>query len=119
MKKTLFILSLALFGCAEKQVERAQPDNLLSEAELIPVIIDLQILESHYHRNYSRPDVYKKALDSASALVFEKYNMSKSNFEESYDYYAYDASHMYFIYEAALDTINLRISERKVNQTEP
>ena len=107
-------MSLFLIGCSEELPERAAPDDLLSEAELIPVIIDLQILESHYHRTYARPDVYKTALDSASAIVFEKYKISKDNFESSYDYYAYDASHMYFIYEAALDTINLRISEREV-----
>jgi hypothetical protein len=109
-------LTLALIGCSEAPLEREKPDDLISEAELIPVIIDLQLLESHYHRNYSRPDVYKTALDSASALVFDQYNISKFNFESSYDYYAYDASHMYFIYEAVLDTINLRISERQVDQ---
>lgn len=98
-------------ACTEEAVERPVPENLIAEQHLIPLIIDLQILESHYHRKYSRPDVYKNALDSACFYVYEKHGVSRSQFESSYDYYAEDPEHMFKIYEATLDTINFRITE--------
>ena len=87
------------------------PENLIDKDKLIPLIIDLQILESHYHRTYSRPDVYSEALDSASSFVFADHGVTKKNFEESYSFYAFDIENMYYIYETTLDSINAQISE--------
>ncbi|OIQ37769.1 MAG: hypothetical protein BM555_00085 [Crocinitomix sp. MedPE-SWsnd] len=89
------------------------PDNLISEAAMIPLIIDLQMLESHYQRMYSRPDVFKDALDSASNIVFEDQSVSRKQFEESYDYYASQPEVLFTIYEATLDTLNQRVSDRQ------
>lgn len=104
------ISAVVLFSCSEKVEKRAKPEQLMNETDLIQLIIDLQILESHYHRKYSRPDVYKNALDSACHYVFEKHETTRDIFESSYDYYAEDPDYMYKIYEATLDTINYRVS---------
>lgn len=87
------------------------PSDLISEQDIIPIIIDLQILESHYHRTFSRPDTYKESLDSASTFVFKNHGVTKTKFEESYAYYAFDINKIYSIYEAALDSINIQITE--------
>lgn len=106
-------MSLSLFSCGQEVKDNGpeKPNNLISQEAIIPIIIDLQLLESHYHRTYSRPDVYHGALDSASAIVFADHGVDKVQFEESYAYYAFDIETMYLIYEATLDSINTQISE--------
>ena len=104
---------MSIFSCNEEEkIEGpSAPSELISQQDIIPIIIDLQILESHYHRTFSRPDTYKDALDSASSFVFENHGVSKQNFEESYQYYAFDINKIYSIYEATLDSINIQITE--------
>ena len=83
---------------------------------LIPIIVDLQVLESHYHRKYQQPNFYKEALDSASEVIFSNYSTNREIFELSFDYYSIEMDRMYYIYEAALDTINLRVSNDQQNK---
>ena len=102
-----------LNGCAsneEKVEERKAPPRLIPEENMIPIIIDLQLIESHYHRKFLRPDAYKEALDSASYFVFEEHGVTRGQFDSSFTYYSYDVDKMYKIYETALDTLNIRIS---------
>ena len=104
-------MALIILSCERGGQIADRPDDLISSTEIIPLIIDLQVLESHYQRTYQRPNLYKTALESASLIVFEKHHTSKEQFERSYKYYAMDVTTMYMIYEAALDSINLRVTE--------
>ncbi len=107
MKKSLLIIAIGLLSCEQ---EDQTPVDLIPKDDMIPLIVDLQLLEEHYHRLYSRPDVYYIALDSASGLIFEEYDVTKDQFEESLMHYSTNTDTIYSIYEAALDTVNFRIN---------
>jgi glutathionyl-hydroquinone reductase len=113
LKKFAIILCLGFIACSEEVEERPVPVGLISETDIIPIIIDVQLLESHYQRLYSRPDAYKGALDSASNIAFENNGVTRAQFADSYDYYSQDAEGMFYLYEATLDTINQRIADRQ------
>ncbi|MBD3638107.1 MAG: DUF4296 domain-containing protein [Crocinitomicaceae bacterium] len=83
---------------------------------MIPVIIDLQILESHYQRNFQRPNLYQDALDSASYFVFEKHGVEKEQFHSSFTYYSLDLPSMYLLLETTLDSINVRVANKNIVQ---
>lgn len=89
------------------------PANLISSEKMIPLIVDLQILESHFQRTYNRPDLYKASLDSSSQLIFDKYQVTKSQYDSSYTYYANDLDAIYKIYEAALDSLNFAVIDNQ------
>jgi len=110
MKRYLFISVFAFAACTDEIPLRA-PQRLIPSEKIIPIIVDLQVLESHYHRLYSIPAIYKDALDSSSNLIFQKYDVTKSDFDSSFSYYASDANVIYAIYEAALDSINFRANK--------
>ncbi|UKN00404.1 DUF4296 domain-containing protein [Paracrocinitomix mangrovi] len=115
-KQSLIILSSLMLACGSGEstnVPIQRPDNLLPLDQIIPVIIDLQILESHYQRMYQRPNMYKEALDSASTFVFEDHQISSEQFRSSYEYYACDVPTLFFIYETALDSVNTRVTLRQ------
>jgi hypothetical protein len=110
MKKTLLLPLIFCFSCSGEMSVEA-PGNLIPIEKMIPIIVDLQILESHFQRQFQRPDLYKKSLDSSSTVIFDSYQVSKGAFDSSYNYYAQDVDVIYAIYEAALDSLNFRISD--------
>jgi hypothetical protein len=110
MRKVFYIGLIALFSCSDgSQITR--PDGLIPTEKMIPLLVDLQVLESYYERVYAVPALFKDELDSSSALLFESYDVTKDQFNSSYSFYASDAVTIYAIYEAALDTINFRINQ--------
>ena len=108
--KILLILSFLYICSCSQGHSGIKPDVFLEKEELIDVIVDLQILESHYHSVYQRSNVYANALDSASFFIFEDHNISKEIFKNNLDYYFSDQDTLFSIYESALDTINNRIN---------
>jgi hypothetical protein len=99
-----------LIGSCTQDPSGVKPEVFLEKEELIDVIVDLQILESHYHTKYQRSNVYANALDSASYFIFEHHQISKDIFKSNLNYYFTQQDTLYTIYESALDTINNRIN---------
>ena len=100
---------MALASCSESETNDSleAPSDLIPEHEIMGIIIDLQILESHYQVRYQRPDVYKNALDSASYYVYERHGVTEDQYLRSYDYYAFNMDKMFLLYEATLDSVNI------------
>ncbi len=113
MKKLLFLPIFLTFSCSGEPEKNAAPVNLISTEKMIPLIVDLQLLESHFQRTYNRPDLYKASLDSSSQLIFDKYQVSKSQYDSSYTYYSNDLDAIYKMYEAALDSLNFAVIENQ------
>lgn len=111
LKKVFFGCCLFTFSCSGESEPEA-PQNLIGTEKMIGLVVDLQVLESHFQRTFNRPDLYKESLDSSSALIFEKYDVTKSQFDSSYSYYASSAAAIYVIYEAALDSLNFSVMDR-------
>lgn len=109
MKKLLLIPAFTLFACSGEEAQ-LPPPGLIPAEKIIPLIVDLQVLESHYEGAYQHPQLFKDALDSSSQLLFTEYGVTKQQFDQSYSYYARDITAIYSIYEAALDSVNFRLN---------
>lgn len=108
-KHVLYLFILVLSACGDES-PKPIPEGILKKEELIPVIVDLQILESHFQRNFARIDLYRDALDSSSASVFTDRGITKEMYTASIKYYAEEPDTLFLIYEAALDTLNFRLN---------
>lgn len=102
----------------EERSQVARPDDLIPFEQMIPVIIDLQTLESHYQKRYQRANLYRGALDSASYFAFERHDVTKEQFERSYAYYSMDLQVMFLLLESTLDSINNLVNENNPELTE-
>ncbi len=111
MRKLLLIPIVLTYSCSGEPENGEAPANLIATEKMIPLIVDLQILESHFQRTYNRPDLYKASLDSSSQLIFDKHQVTKSQYDSSYTYYATDLETIYKLYEAALDSLNFAVIE--------
>lgn len=111
----ILLSALVFTNCKDRTLNDpvTAPEDLLPEDKLVDVLIDLQILESQYQFRYQRPDIYKLALDSAGYFVFEKHGTTEEQYLRSYDYYSTNIDKMYLIYETALDSVNLMISNEQ------
>lgn len=97
-----------LVGCSANKTEE-KPATILPKEKVISVLIDLQVLESHFQRTFKRQELYRDALDSSSQSIFESHQISKVQFDSAFNYYAGNPDTLYLIYEAALDSINYKI----------
>lgn len=104
------LIALASCGGTEGEVI---PDGVISKDKFIPLLVDLQVLESHFQRQFSRIDLYRDALDSSSLFIFEDHATTKKDFVTSLNFYASQPDTLFLIYEAALDTLNLRTDRLK------
>lgn len=109
---TLLFLLFSIVSCHEEKTI-IEPSNLINQKKMIDVIVDVQILESHYSNKHQRPEVFANGLDSATFFLFENHNISKPIFKENLQYYLnLNDKTLFNIYEAALDTINNRINSK-------
>lgn len=77
----LVIICLVL-GCSEK------PENLISEDEMVKIIVDLKIQEVKVDNFYLRnPDSSRIAYRYLKDKVFEKYKVDSASYDASYNYY--------------------------------
>lgn len=116
MRKLAFFLGVVFLGACSPSPVHVVPDNLIEKEKLISILVDLQVLESHFQREFSRVDLYKQSLDSSSVAIFESYQISRADFKGSIDYYATYPDTLFIIYEAVLDTISYRITTIQSNE---
>jgi len=111
MKNSLVIVLIigGVFSC-ETKVEPTKPAVFLTKNELTTILVDVQLLESHYHNKYQRPNVYANALDSATQVVFKKHSVTKEIFKANLTFYALNQDSLFSMYEGALDIVNDKIN---------
>lgn len=114
MKKLLFVfvsLSFLLNACKNEDI----PDNLLSQDEMLPIVVDLHIAEEviqSYHWNYDSSRVMFHSVYKPEVL--KKYNVELAQFDSSYIYYERNVLLMNKLYERVIDTLSLRVSRKKL-----
>ncbi|MBN4072486.1 DUF4296 domain-containing protein [Crocinitomix catalasitica] len=110
------LLTVFLLGCSgDDRQPSPESVGVLSKPKLISLMVDLEILESHFHRLFMRPDKYARALDSSSVFIFEDHGTTKRELKRSLLYYSTIPDTMYSIYESALDSVNQRIARGSVS----
>ena len=109
----IFVILFVMNSCNTDDVV-SKPNTFLNKEDMISVIVDVQILESHYHNKFQRPNVYANALDSATLSIFKDHKITKQIFKENLTFYAINQDSLYNMYESALDTINNKINSNIV-----
>lgn len=96
-----------LFSCAEKKQDSVPvPKVLIGEDKMAKILSEVQLVEA-----YINQIPYNKRVNNDSdyvyfPLVFEKYQVSKSDFLENLNYYAQDESKISSIYDKSIILLN-------------
>ncbi len=104
--RNIFVLLLAVnfFSCQKHDFK------LLSKSEMVTVLTELYLTEGAFNASFVRDEQEKLAYYSS---LFEKYGISRADFEKSAAYYARHGRDLELIYEIVLDS--LKAKEQLVN----
>ncbi len=118
MKKSpaLFLLIL-LFACSHKQTESIPP-TVLSKEKMAAVLVDIHLLEAMMNTNTLNPD--KISSTNAPVLptvdVFKKNNISKKQYDDSFDFYTKHPEMLTEIYQVVLNSLS-KMQAEAMNKT--
>ena len=109
MKLITSILSILLvFGCTQK-VETVfdPPEKLISKDQMVNIVVDLLILDAILVKKQKKKS---KDLDFSKYYlhnsILEKYNITREEFEASFNYYAQNLNVMDDVYAEAITKLS-------------
>lgn len=107
------LLAFIVLACTSER----KPDHVLSEEEMIRVLIQLYENEEKINRLNLRRDSAEKIFEIAKPIIFERIGVSDTTFSASMDYYGLQPVVLDKIYAVVVDSLNLR--EQKLNVSNP
>jgi hypothetical protein len=99
----LFLLFLCP-GCESS--EEVPPEDLLSKEKFTAVMIDVQLVEGMKVHRLGPKREKSPDIELLYAKIFEKHEIEKRRFLETYDYYKQRPDQMELIYEQVLDSLS-------------
>ncbi|MBM3185855.1 MAG: DUF4296 domain-containing protein [Bacteroidetes bacterium] len=104
MRNLIFIMLISVTSCSEEPFRSEK--SLMDEKKFIDVYEEVLVLENYYQTKYGVPSAYKNALDGSCHKVFTKHQVSKKDFEKSFDYYAHRPEKLKSINEQVIARLN-------------
>lgn len=114
--KILFLISwvLLLFvSCDDKKEMPAAPDHLLSETEMVDIVIDVQIMEQAINLRRGRNQNIYNLKTQGFQAIFSHYGITDSVFYENLDYYNANPEVMKRIMDSVSENFQRMQDERK------
>lgn len=111
MKILFFTILCFLFACSDSITEVDIPKKLLKKEEMINLIKELSLIESHFELNFPGDPKINKTITSSGNLILKKYNINRQDFEKNIDYYGANQALMQEINAAVLDSLNKMMGE--------
>jgi hypothetical protein len=95
----LFFFVLLLSACA---VKKTTPPNVLSEEDMVSIMMDMNIVETAYNLKLTPND---SAYQSQFAAIFVSHNTTQAVYDSSLYYYATQTDRMDKIYDQMLERL--------------
>jgi Domain of unknown function (DUF4296) len=101
-----FSLLLVLsFSCQEKEKE---PTGILTKTELSAFLIEMYLAEARIDNIPIPKDSAIKLFLPYEEKLMKKFNLADSTLKKTYQYYIDHPKEMEMVYDAVIDTLNLR-----------
>ena len=114
MRKMLLCLLICL---AVSCIERPKPPSgTLSQAEMVQILTDIHIAEGKTSRlSFRSQDSSKVMFKKFEQDILNKYHTDTTTYRKSVQFYLENTSYMDEIYQAVLDSLNLREKLGKID----
>ena len=99
---------LLLAVACQRPEEAPRPAELLPKEQLIPLLVDLHVLEARVETSRLSPDSARALFQSEKKSLLWYHEVSDSVFERSYRYYGVHGKDLNDIYGAVIDTLTQR-----------
>ena len=117
MRIFIFLIILSIgFSCNNKN---KKPDTLIQKNEMSLILTDLTMLEATYNTRLIRVSDKTERMLKYSEEVLDRHNVSKENFDVSYEYYMDNPEEFEMIMELVFEELNkLETEASKYNEKE-
>lgn len=102
------LLAMIVVACQEKDAVK-QPETLLSEAQMINLLTDMQIIESDLNYRASLGETSIKRAKAYYTQLFEHYNITDSIFQDNINYYTQNTE----VLQRITDSVFNRLSKEQ------
>lgn len=96
-----FLLICFVLSCTEKATTKI-PEGILSEAKMISLLTDIQLIEGAVSKKMIDRAANKKESSRYYRKAFEKHGITRDQFDESINFYTENPKDMQEIYEKVL-----------------
>ena len=111
MKNIYFLFLFLLFSCSEQQ---NTDEHIIPKDQFENILKEIHLAESEFQLNrINNTERYKNKLSSDYKEIFSKYNVSKTDFENTLQYYSERPDLLENIYEKIL--FNLKEKRTQLN----
>ena len=98
IKSIVFILFL---GCSTPEVQ--VPQNVLTQAQMIPIMVDIHVIEGARNGSIMLGDT--NGIEDYYAKVYDKHGITEDQFKSSFAFYSDHPTIFIPIYEEVLDSL--------------
>ena len=106
LKKVFLLTVVVLLGACESAPE--EPTNVLSEAKMVDIMIDVRIAEGQVNGLSLSQDSARGLYDYLENMIFETHEIDSAEYVQSYEYYMLNPMKMLRITDAVLDSLKVR-----------
>jgi hypothetical protein len=114
VKKYFLILLVLTFASCEEIDEKA-PEDVLSKAAMVRILIDVHIAEAKVTQKGLPPDSAKIVFLKSKEEILKKNHVKSEAFQKSYDFYISHLKGMEDIYSAVVDSLSLREAKGQID----
>jgi hypothetical protein len=101
----LLFFMLTLFSC-QKQDKLPAPPDLIAEAKMAGIIVDIHLLEASYGLSGVLENGRAEDEPEGFVDVYKRHGVQKEQFEKSIKYYSSDPEKINAIYEVVVNQLN-------------
>ena len=95
---------MAFLSCKEESV----PENILSVDKMAAILVDVHLAEGKIQRLNLYGDTAKLTFGYYERKIFEKHQVNKEHYKNSFEYHLNDIATMDQIYSRVVDSLNVR-----------
>lgn len=114
MRTALLLLTVLVVACNEPPPE--QPDYLLSEEQMVSLMVDMHLVETAQNLKLMGVDTTNRRYQQYFNAIFDSHEISKAEFDSSLHYYSTRTDRMNDIYDMILEQLYEMESEVKNDQ---
>lgn len=103
----ILVIGLSIISCSKKPVKI--PEDVLSEAEFIPVLVDVHLAEAMIQfKNMSRNDSTQQLAYGYYSAIYKKYGINAKEFGRSFKFYTSQPELMTSLYDSVIARLSLQ-----------
>jgi len=113
---SLILITMLFISSCNPNPKTEAPDNLIQKEKFIDIMVDVRMVETTIRKKIGRGKDINETTEYYYNYIFDKYNISREQFNSSLDYYSKDVKEMQEINITVVEKLTQLESEVKAQK---